>query len=1118
MKKGNAGDSRFASIEDFSPRTEIKGKDGKSKKITIDAGAFYTNTTSKQCVIRMCSGVDIKDDEETIKSILEDTQFEKARDLTGAGLAIRYILEGGVPAKNIDFTKNISKEEGKKEYGRDFSQGIGVIPRGRGNRGFGKNYGSTYGDPYLRSDAADGFGIVPMPGIVDADIRTKTAYGSLREAKVNFVCHNRRQLEVLELLYMRPGYPLLLEWGWDPFINNEGKRESYFPYINEWFEEGSNINQINAEIVRRKKVAGGNYDGFVGFVKNFEITSRDDGGYNCSTELVAMGEALDGLKGRRSGFEIYNPESKEFNEVDDFEFILTAFKDIAKISYLDENATEQSGKGIGEVKAALENTTIPDFIIALRNVGLIKKTPKQIKDLETSKTIADEYNLASDRDGLTAEEKQRRAQLIINSSKELREAFKNYFIFNDGPLTTKVITKKNKGWESLFGLIPITEKTVSKSGENYVRWDFIVSLLNLLVIDRYQENISDPKPITEFTVLRDSISKNNPDTREYLEYTKYKLGVKNGDAISDLVDSSVDLSICILPHQIPDIIEDISPDGKKTNPLLVKKERSIGLTYINIDHLFKTYKSMRYNSDGTNDDFSIIDYVKRIWEQDINDACAGTHNFMLQTEQERPNVLRIIDLQSSPPENLQPENLFEFKIQSNEAIVRDFNFNTTIPSALSSTVAIAAQSPGSVSDLDQVTFKKFNKYTSYRFNNTEANSQAKKPSQKDLDKKAKALDKEIERLNTIIKQLATYQRSALFGEKKDDAAEGEDLISLNQAKGYIKGLENKIISIQSKYQSTLDVNNGPFKGFPKLTPNVGKSAVIPLKFNAQIDGISGIVIGNVFKVEKNKLPKGYQADDIAFVVMGESQKITSGQDWTTEINGQLVLLDLPEQTGGTENATDQTGESTNTTQETSTEEKNQLDEADKTVGNTGLTQEEIDAGKLETTNRKVNGHTPYEYAYLIQAAQAPSNGAISEEFAKGNTAKVNEINELVELLEEEYSTNFQYNFTLNDFPKLDNQNVGSAYPSYELWIQGFTQYFPELKTFTPKQPNPIYVRGQYGFYFESGGIKVYAYTIDENGTKGPQGPRFANQQGRDTQTLAIQTLEKDIFGDIKYTP
>ena len=58
-----------------------------------------------------------------------------------------------------------------------------------------------------------------MPGIIDADIRTKTAYGSLREAKINFVYHNRRQLEILEALYMRPGYPIYLEWGWIPYID-----------------------------------------------------------------------------------------------------------------------------------------------------------------------------------------------------------------------------------------------------------------------------------------------------------------------------------------------------------------------------------------------------------------------------------------------------------------------------------------------------------------------------------------------------------------------------------------------------------------------------------------------------------------------------------------------------------------------------------------------------------------------------------------------------------------------------------------------------------------------------------------------------------------------------------
>ena len=126
-----------------------------------------------------------------------------------------------------------------------------------------------------------------------------------------------------------------------------------------------------------------------------------------------MGEALDGLKGQRSGLELYDPESKEFNEVDDFEFILTAFKDMVKISYLDENATKQGGTGIGDVKEALKDTTIPDFIIALRNIGLIEKKDEEIEDLQTAKTIADNYSKGNS-DGLSAEEKKKRAQLIID--------------------------------------------------------------------------------------------------------------------------------------------------------------------------------------------------------------------------------------------------------------------------------------------------------------------------------------------------------------------------------------------------------------------------------------------------------------------------------------------------------------------------------------------------------------------------------------------------------------------------------------------------------------------------------------------------------------------------------
>ena len=71
-------------------------------------------------------------------------------------------------------------------------------------------------------------GIRPMPGITSIDVKSKSAYGSLREVTVNFQCWDIRQLEELEVLYMRPGYTVLIEWGWAPYLDNTGKYQSTF--------------------------------------------------------------------------------------------------------------------------------------------------------------------------------------------------------------------------------------------------------------------------------------------------------------------------------------------------------------------------------------------------------------------------------------------------------------------------------------------------------------------------------------------------------------------------------------------------------------------------------------------------------------------------------------------------------------------------------------------------------------------------------------------------------------------------------------------------------------------------------------------------------------------------
>ena len=68
-----------------------------------------------------------------------------------------------------------------------------------------------------------------------------------------------------------------------------------------------------------------------------------------------------------------------------------------------------------------------------------------------------------------------------------------------------------------------------------------------------------------------------------------------------------------------------------------------------------------------------------------------------------------------------------------------------------------------------------------------------------------------------------------------------------------------------------------------------------------MDGMAGHEPLRVFKVAKNRLPIAYNRDDVAFIIKSEAHKITSGQDWTLSVTGQLVLLDINPNSGEGEN-------------------------------------------------------------------------------------------------------------------------------------------------------------------------------------------------------------------------
>ena len=135
-------------------------------------------------------------------------------------------------------------------------------------------------------------GIKPMPGITNVSIQSKGAYGSLQEATVSFICWDIKQLEEMELLYMRPGYTVLFEMGWD-YARAKGELPRY-DILNK--PDGLVLNDGFKQIYELIEKSDGNYNALLGYVKNYNWSARDDGGYDCTTSIISLGEILESLK------------------------------------------------------------------------------------------------------------------------------------------------------------------------------------------------------------------------------------------------------------------------------------------------------------------------------------------------------------------------------------------------------------------------------------------------------------------------------------------------------------------------------------------------------------------------------------------------------------------------------------------------------------------------------------------------------------------------------------------------------------------------------------------------------------------------------------------------------
>lgn len=175
--------------------------------------------------------------------------------------------------------------------------------------------GIDYGNNILSDNAygigGNEFGIQPMMGIKSVDVKHLNN-GSLRKATVQIKAFNRTQFDIIDVLYLRLGFSILLEWGHSIFLDKRGVvRSNIDSSLSENFLSGTTYpppddpNSSTEPLTYKtflgyidsmRKQTSGNYDAMFARVVNFHWSFLPDGSYDITLDLISIGDVVDSFK------------------------------------------------------------------------------------------------------------------------------------------------------------------------------------------------------------------------------------------------------------------------------------------------------------------------------------------------------------------------------------------------------------------------------------------------------------------------------------------------------------------------------------------------------------------------------------------------------------------------------------------------------------------------------------------------------------------------------------------------------------------------------------------------------------------------------------------------------
>lgn len=241
---------------------------GKSSRTSSDL--IYLNSNSS--FIKLTSGVKIVED-------FRLNQLGIPVSYKDSELAKNFILFSGVSNVENKLFSGLSRTE---TFINQFTYGLG------GNE----------------------FGLRPMPGIISIETKYRNR-GSIKEGTIQLKAYNRKQFEIISMLYLRVGFPVLLEWGHTIIVDNGGviNTQPNFSIADKFLDKKfTTDNEVLKAIEEKRQESFGNYNAMYGRVVNFNWVFEKDSSYSITLKIISVGAVVESLK-----MNVYKGAPKKFD-------------------------------------------------------------------------------------------------------------------------------------------------------------------------------------------------------------------------------------------------------------------------------------------------------------------------------------------------------------------------------------------------------------------------------------------------------------------------------------------------------------------------------------------------------------------------------------------------------------------------------------------------------------------------------------------------------------------------------------------------------------------------------------------------------------------------------------